>query len=147
MVFWIYNEECSWCGLRPHHTIISKIKQSFINYYEITNLSSGIESSIFSTEKYNIKKNVGQHLFFSSVIVFNIVLFLLFWRFWTDVWGYLYQLKHNVWPNLIKKDYKNKRKLLSNTWKVKATSQNMMKKRDRWTKYMYVSWNEIWPYN
>lgn len=38
------------------------------------------------------------------------------------------QLKHNVWPNLIKRDYKNKIKTLSNIWKVKANSQNVLKK-------------------
>lgn len=148
VVRWICNEEHSWYGgFRRHPTLISGIKKSFINYYEITNLPSGIENSIFSIERYSVKKKIGQHLFFTSVINFNIVLFLLFWRFWTSVWSILYQMKHNFRPNLIKKDYKDKRKLLSNSWKVKAISQNMMKKRNRWAKCRYVSWTEIYPYN
>lgn len=67
-------------------------------------------------------------LLFTSEIIFSILLFLLFRRFWTAVWGNLNQLKHNVWPNLIKTDYKNKRKSLSNILKVKANSQNALKK-------------------
>lgn len=128
IVLWVHNKARSWHGgLKLHPKLFSGGRTAFIDHYKIK-LSSAIEYPIFSVESYGVKKEAGLHLPFTSEIILNTILFLPFRRFWTAVWGNLHQLKHNVWPNLIKKDYKNKRKSLSSTWKVKANSQNMVKR-------------------
>lgn len=111
-----------------HHTKLFRGGNiTSINYYNITQLSNVIKTTTFSIKHdKKRKRNLNASPFYSEII-FNI-LFLLFRWLWTAVWGNLNQLKHNVWPNLIKRDYKNKIKTFSNTWKVKVNSQNVLKK-------------------